>query len=129
MRDRTRERLSARKRWRRSTEAGRAPKKGDERMPSCRVIAAARRNVEPMAVRLKLIVLTLLTLLSAASAHAAPAASTPTTLPAEWTPVARAQFGEIEMLHVRDGYVVWGERTLDPRTRGHRAQSFWSRIY
>lgn len=48
---------------------------------------------------------------------------------ADWPELARAQFGTIDHLGVRDGYVVWSERKLDEATRKHRAQSFWRRIY
>jgi hypothetical protein len=43
--------------------------------------------------------------------------------------IIAAQFGQIDALLVRDGFVCWTEKKLDPATIRNRVQTFWYRLY
>jgi hypothetical protein len=53
----------------------------------------------------------------------------PASVPDSWKKLVPVQFGDVFGIFVRDGYLVWMERKLDPATVDHRVQSHWYRLY
>lgn len=49
--------------------------------------------------------------------------------PASWQKVTACQYGHVAGISVRDGFLVWMEKKLDPKTALNRAEGFWWRVY